>query len=307
MVIPVYNQISGLERALISVVNQSFTPSQIIIVDDGSDREVADEICKISTDYSVRLVRHDANKGVSQARNTGISVSESEWVALIDADDYWDLNFLESTLDVAVKQSADLVGTAYYYLHANGVFSESEISLNRSLGSVFQVDDYFRYAASGDLPFTCSSVLLARKIVMKSGLFEPGLSMGEDQIFWYQLIRSGCRSFVLNRFLSTYDLSTTASACNSISKVSSWQFVKKINHYSLDDSSPYKQKFLDKNGLKAFAYSILYGQFDLAAEIRCSPLISSGFSRMIMSLLLFIPKRVASSLVAKFYEMFGKR
>jgi len=307
VLIPVFNHIYGLERAVISVVNQSYAPSQVIIIDDGSDLEVSNKIREISEIYSVSLIRHDVNKGVSQARNTGIIASKYEWVALLDADDYWDDSFLECTIGVALDYSADLVGTAYRYLHANDIVSESVISRDKPLGCVFQVDDYFRYALADDLPFTCSSVLFSRKAAMKSSLFDVDLVMGEDQIFWYRLIQSGSRSFVINRLSSNYDLTGNHSACNSMSKAASWQFVTKIYDYSVSDKSSYRQRFIDKNALKAFLYSLLYQRFDLASEISSSNILVSRINLMLMNVLMFIPSRVAVAIVTHFYRWFGKR
>ena len=307
VVIPVFNHVDGLERAVQSAVNQSVEPFEVIVVNDGSALSNARYIQQVCDTHSLRLINHEINKGVSQARNTGIQASNGGWIAFLDADDYWEVDFLESALYVAQTHSADLVGTAYRYLRVGGVVSESVINANAAPNSVFQISDYFQYALSGDLPFTCSSVLLSRNTIGKCGLFDHDLTMGEDQVFWNRIIQSGARSFVLNRRLSNYDLSGSESACNSASKAASWEFVKKIHDDSADSLSPYKQPFIDKSALKAFAYAMLYKRFDLAEEISVSEMLGSRINRLLMRALLLLPGRFASSLVAIFYKQAGKR
>lgn len=311
VVIPVFNYIAGLERAVLSVVNQTEKPAQVIVVNDGSTPAISHEIDGICSKYSLTLIHHDENKGVSHARNTGILASENKWIAFLDADDYWEERFLECTLKVAHDHSADLVGTAYRYLRSGGVVTESVVFANKNCGSrlndVFRIDDYFCSSSLGDLPFTCSSVLVARESIVDCGLFDCDLSMGEDQVVWNRLVQSGARSFFLSSFLSNYDLSVDESVCNSVLQVDSWQFIKKIYFESVANTSPYKQVFFDKNSLKAYVYSVIHERFDVAQEIYKSEIVVSMKARMLMLFISIFPKRYSSLLAEKLYRRLRKR
>lgn len=306
---PVFEQIDGLERAILSIIKQHLPAAEVIIVDDGSAPNIAAKIQAITAAYSLRLLRHSVNKGVSQARNSGIMAASGEWIALLDADDYWEADFLQAAWQIAHDYSADLVGTAYRYVHVGGTTTAAKIQpagAQQEQDEVFRVDDYFQYALAGDLPFSCSSVLFSRNAAMANGLFDSDLRMGEDQVFWQRLIQSGAPSLVLNRVLSNYDISGAESACNSIAKVAAWEFVKKIHHQSFNDASPYRQRFIDKNALKAFVYAMLYRRFDLAKQISQSSLVVSRFKRLLMRTLL-LSGSAGARLIAVFYRRLSQR
>ncbi|MHC4386164.1 MAG: glycosyltransferase family 2 protein, partial [Planctomycetota bacterium] len=86
VVIPAYNIEDYIERAIDSVLAQTRQPEEIIVVDDGSTDATAQKI-KAYGDQ-VRYI-HQANKGLSGARNTGIRQAQNEWVAFLDGDDEW--------------------------------------------------------------------------------------------------------------------------------------------------------------------------------------------------------------------------
>lgn len=85
VVIPAYESAAHLPGTIASVREQSVEVDEIIVVDDGS----ADETAAVARSHGVRLVRHEANRGVSAARNTGIRAARNEWIAMLDADDVW--------------------------------------------------------------------------------------------------------------------------------------------------------------------------------------------------------------------------
>ena len=86
VVIPAYNRERYLADAVDSVLAQTFTDFELLIVDDGSrDRTV--EIAKSYRDPRIRLVRHERNRGVAAARNTGVAEARGAYVAFLDSDD----------------------------------------------------------------------------------------------------------------------------------------------------------------------------------------------------------------------------
>lgn len=103
VVIPTYNRRSLLCRALDSVLNQTASPSEVIVVDDGSSDGTRDLIQK--TYSSVSLIEQE-NQGVSQARNRGIKEASGEWIAFLDSDDEWLPQKLEIAFE-ALNQNPD--------------------------------------------------------------------------------------------------------------------------------------------------------------------------------------------------------
>lgn len=107
VIVPIYRVEKFLPQCIESVLNQTFTDFELILVDDGSpDRcpEICDETAK--RDARVRVI-HQANAGLSAARNAGIEVAHGAWLSFVDSDDYIAPDFLETLHDAAVRAGAD--------------------------------------------------------------------------------------------------------------------------------------------------------------------------------------------------------
>lgn len=107
VIVPVYRVEKYLPACIDSILNQTFTDFELILVDDGSpDRcpEICDETAK--RDARVRAI-HQANQGLSAARNAGIEAAHGAWLSFVDSDDFLAPDFLETLHDVAVRAGAD--------------------------------------------------------------------------------------------------------------------------------------------------------------------------------------------------------
>ncbi len=106
VVIPCYNQAHYLPEAVESIVNQTYTNWQCIIVNDGSSdntSEVAGELIKKYSNHDIRLIEKP-NGGVADARNTGIDAAESDWVLLLDSDDMFERTFMQKAIDIIRRE-----------------------------------------------------------------------------------------------------------------------------------------------------------------------------------------------------------
>ncbi len=113
VVIPVYNVEKYLPRCLDSVINQTYTDLEIILVDDGSTDgcgEICDEYA--AADKRIRVI-HKTNGGLSDARNAGIEIASGEYITFIDSDDSVSGSCVELLLKTAEKYDADIVQGRY--------------------------------------------------------------------------------------------------------------------------------------------------------------------------------------------------
>src|SRR5262249_9158876 len=110
VVIPAYNAQETIERAVMTVVNQTRPPLEVIVVDDASKdgtREVVRRLAE--ADPRVKLLVNEVNRGPSGSRNRGFKAAQGEWVAIQDADDAWVETRLELMLAAAAQHNADFV------------------------------------------------------------------------------------------------------------------------------------------------------------------------------------------------------
>ena len=99
IIVPVYNIKEYLPSCLDSIIAQSFTDFELILIDDGSS-DGSGDICEYYSLLDNRIrVCHKANEGVSKARNFGIEIAEGEWIAFIDGDDYIVPEYLEALVN----------------------------------------------------------------------------------------------------------------------------------------------------------------------------------------------------------------
>lgn len=120
-IVPVYNVASYLEECLDSLLAQSFSDFQIVLVNDGSLDESGDICDKYASLDSRVSVIHQKNAGLSAARNVGVSNSDSEYIIFIDSDDYWLANNSLHEIDIIINESPNLEMLCFKrrYLYSN--------------------------------------------------------------------------------------------------------------------------------------------------------------------------------------------
>ena len=181
VVIPTLNRINTLQRALDSVINQTYKPAEIIVVDNGS----SDGTLKFLREQYPKITTLTENKvGVSSARNKGIKKSINQWIALLDSDDAWHPRKLEtqtSMLDSALKE--------YNLIHTDEVW----FSNNKHINQMKKHKKQGGYIFERCLSLCCispSSVLFKKNILDKVGLFDESLPVCEDYDMWLKICSS---------------------------------------------------------------------------------------------------------------------
>ncbi len=204
VVIPLYNKEQWIERALKSILAQSFQDFEIVIVDDGSsDNSVA--VVESMNLERLTLIRQE-NAGVSVARNRGVENSSAEWVAFLDADDFWNPTFLEKCLGTAREHNCVLVTTRTTLSSGGTTFPECAEPL-------VLFDEFVTYlAGNSDFPFYSASCLAHRQKLLDCGGFPPGIPYGEDHDAWLRLSFGG-KVGILRDPLTHYEESIADSAC----------------------------------------------------------------------------------------------
>ena len=135
VIIPVYNVASYLEKCVKSVIAQSYTDLEIILVDDGSN-DGSSEICDELKEIDSRIVViHQENQGLSVARNTGLDRATGEWIAFLDSDDWIEKEAYEVLLSLAENYKADITSCLSRVVYSG----EAEKETNDS-GDIFDYD-----------------------------------------------------------------------------------------------------------------------------------------------------------------------
>lgn len=181
IVIPGYNPVVYLPETMESVLNQTVTDLELIVVNDGSTDETLEVAKGYETDPRVTVI-DQKNQGVSVARNRGFKASKGAYIAFLDADDVWLPNNLEAKLKKFDEDpDIGLVHTDVAIIDGN----------SRRTGEVksgkegYILDDLLLW--NGDCIPAPSSILVKREAVEKVGGFDPQLSYGADQDFFFRV------------------------------------------------------------------------------------------------------------------------
>ncbi|MFT5519466.1 MAG: teichuronic acid biosynthesis glycosyltransferase TuaG [Enterobacterales bacterium] len=178
VIIPFYKRYEFVVRAIDSVLTQTYTNFEILLINDGTPNNAGvDEIVKQSE--KIRYFKLEKNVGPSGARNYGIKYSKGTYIAFLDSDDQWEKNKLSVQIEMMEKNSWDFSHTSYWR-HDTSVDKIEIVRSGRGIN---------KYPL---IAFHCSivtpSVVIRRELLQKY-LFNPELRIGEDVLLWMELSR----------------------------------------------------------------------------------------------------------------------
>ena len=182
VITPVYNQAQFIDKAIESVLKQSYQDFEIIVVNDGST-DNTEATVKGFIDFRIRYICHSDNRGISAARNTGIRASRGEYIALLDADD----EFLPERLGKQVKllqnKSSDIgvVCAWSFNVDKNGNYISKRCLPKK--------DGYIYEDLLSTNPISVPTVLIRRECFEKVGLFDSSLDGQEDWDMWIRIAK----------------------------------------------------------------------------------------------------------------------
>lgn len=197
VIVPVYNVISCISRCIDSILEQTLTDWELLLIDDGS----SDGSALICDDYSSKDKRikvfHKENGGVSSARNLGIEQASGDWIVFVDSDDWCEPNYL-SDFFVENQIGSDSIVLQGIKKESNGVVAKKMVFKDKSYSNIVEgvlENSLLIYGA----PY---SKLFSKSLIIGNGIrFPQDYSFGEDAVFFFKALS------LANKIITT-------SACN---------------------------------------------------------------------------------------------
>ena len=184
VIIPLYNKENYIQQTIESVLQQTVTDFELLVVNDASTDNSVSVVSKIS-DSRIKLVENAKNVGLSATRNHGISKASGKIIALLDADDLWLPNFLE-TIQYLHKTfpEASIYGTDYAEMYESQEDLVPKKNISAPLqGTSFVLPDFFEASMFQPI-FSQSSVAFKKEICTEKTVFNPEITFAEDIDFY---------------------------------------------------------------------------------------------------------------------------
>ena len=209
IVVPVYNVEKYVERSIRSILVQTYSNFELILVNDGSKDNSLD-ICKrlASEDNRIIIIDKD-NEGVSKARNDGIDKASGKYIMFIDSDDTMEKNMVHNMVLAAEKNNMDLVMCGYNYnvlennkiISSIEVLSSEKIIVNNNLIKSYAIEQML----SDLMIHSIWNKLYKREIIKKFNIrYKEGLDFGEDLFFSLDYIYNINSLYVVEECLYNY-------------------------------------------------------------------------------------------------------
>ena len=177
VIIPTFNRKKTLERAIQSVMNQSLSPFEILIIDDGSN-DGTEEWIKENF-QNIKYI-YQNNHGVSSARNIGIENAYGEWVAFLDSDDEWLPNKLYEQVK-AIESNPEMK-----FFHTNEIWIRNGVRVNQ-MKKHKKYGGYIFEKCLDICKISPSSVLIQKEVFDNIGIFDESLRVCEDYDLWLRI------------------------------------------------------------------------------------------------------------------------
>ena len=222
IIMPAFNCEKFLEESVKSVINQTYTEWNLIIIDDSSTdqtSQLADMFA--ASDDRIKVIHNERNVGVGSSRNRGVKETFSEWIAFLDSDDLWDPEKLEKQIRFSQRNpEAALIYTASSFITEAGTKIDYILHVPSKINR--------RKLLKQNL-ISCSSVLVKRDLLLEHPMPTEG-ELHEDFATWLDILCYEPYAYGIDEPLLTYRVSAGSKSGNKIKAASmNWNTYKRAS------------------------------------------------------------------------------
>ena len=210
VIVPAYNIENYLEKCISSILNQTYTDLEVLLIDDGSTDKTTSIADKLAERDSRIRVFHIENKGVSNARNTALKNARGDYLSFIDGDDFIEPNLFEDAINAMNENGADAFMFEYFIDNDE---NSSKHYADSSCYGVINDEKAIQYSIDVQNRFLWSKVI--KKELAKGILFNTDIILGEDTLFICEVLSNANKVVYSNKAYYHYMI-RTGSATNSV-------------------------------------------------------------------------------------------
>lgn len=206
IIMAAYNAEKTIKTAIESVLAQTYTDWELIVVNDSSKDKTQTIVSEIAArDSRIRLINNETNSGVSITRKKGVEAAKGTWIAVLDSDDMWKPDKLEKQMRLANDKSAELVFTGSGFIDNEGSPIDWQLHVPETLS--------YRELLKQNL-VSNSSVLVKKELYEQ--FYAVGDDMHEDFAIWLGITKTGRKAFGIDEPLLIYRLAKSSKSSNKL-------------------------------------------------------------------------------------------
>ena len=227
VIMPYYNKKNYFLKSIKSVLNQTYTNLEILIIYDDQNKNDLEYIKScIKNDSRVKIIFNDENRGAGYSRNKAILIAQGEYIAFLDCDDYWEINKTEIQLNFMLNHNHVFSHTTYQVMNYN----------EKIVGTIKakKILKYNQLLKSCDIGL--SSVILKRQLLNEFKF--PTIKTKEDFVLWLSLAKKSVNLIGLDKLLMTWRKTSDSLSSSVLQKLKDafkvyYLYEKKIFSYSI--------------------------------------------------------------------------
>ena len=220
VIIPYYKKRNTVKETIASVINQTYDHFEILIIYDDTnlnDLEFLQEISKL--DNRIKIINNNKRLGAGPSRNKGIEQSNGKYIAFIDADDTWVQDKLKNQISFMKKNNYQISHTSYLIID-----EKKKIIGQRKARDLLSVDEVLKSCDIG-----LSTVIVEKKVIIKTSTKFPQLVTKEDFVFWLTLLKKNYKFYAFDSNLTNWTDSKNSLSSSTIQRLTDGY--KVYNHY----------------------------------------------------------------------------
>ena len=242
VIVPIYGVEKYIERCVRSLFEQTLTDIEYIFVDDCTQDKSMEIVTKLLNDYptrqsQVKIIHHSVNRGLPQARMTGINIATGEYIAHCDSDDWVEPNMYQDLYEKASSSNADVVICDIYISDDTSDIPHSGF-INKNISKFNILSDMFQWK----IPLAVWNKLVRRRVYSDHHIYYTSENIGEDLVLMVQLITYSTSFAYVQKNLYHYYCNSN-SMCRIVDEEKQFQ-----KFYSAINNLNFVIQFLKENG-----------------------------------------------------------
>lgn len=218
IIMPSYNSEHTIDKSIESVMNQTYTNWELIIVDDCSKDNTLSVLGKYKNDERIIISSNECNSRAAATRNNALDLASGRYVAFLDSDDLWLPEKLEKQMNFMKENSVGFVFSSYRCINENGKDIDRIIKVPPVISAMKLL---------GNTIIGCSTVLVDRKVVGNFRFITN--NRREDTFTWYHILKRGYNAYGIQEILAEYRISSSSSSSNKFEMAMEyWRGLKEV-------------------------------------------------------------------------------